>query len=295
MPSTLSEVFAAAGAERGGVVRWGERIAETRAGVYAVSTTDAIDSAASSTSAAPISRDALEQLLIVRPDLRLGGARPTVDDVRDRLRQFWLADEVVLYIGRAKALRRRVDQYYATRLGAAKPHASGWWLKTLDSLDDLWVHWAATPDYRLAEKRMLQAFAAGVSRASARKLRDAERVMPFANLLGHDNRIKRHEISGARGTLAARSEGSSPNAGQRTSVSPVVPSSPVGSGSARLRTAPSGTSRRSSSRHAVSPICSRQSSSGRVSGSSRSALRSAAVSSRPSFDRDTYAACHRAR
>lgn len=50
----------------------------------------------------------------------------------DRLATFWLPDEVVLYIGLAGAsVRKRVRQYYRTPLGDKRPHAGGWWLKTL--------------------------------------------------------------------------------------------------------------------------------------------------------------------
>ncbi len=85
------------------------------------------------------------------------GNGPPLHELVDRLRRFWLADEVVLYIGLAsRSVRTRVGQYYKTPLGARKPHAGGWWLKTLSVLDELWVHFAATPDFSTAEESALR-------------------------------------------------------------------------------------------------------------------------------------------
>jgi hypothetical protein len=42
-----------------------------------------------------------------------------------------------------------------------------------------------------------------VSSEARRGLRDVERVMPFANLRGWDNLVKRHGITGATGNLGA--------------------------------------------------------------------------------------------
>lgn len=49
--------------------------------------------------------------------------------------------------------------YYRTPVGAANPHAGGWCLKTLRIPNDLWVHYAPTPDYNEAEDEMLRTFA----------------------------------------------------------------------------------------------------------------------------------------
>src|SRR4051812_22845533 len=81
----------------------------------------------------------------------------------------------------SKSVRKRVGQYYRTPVGAAKPHAGGWWLKALTLLPELHVHYAATPDYVEAEKAMLREFTKRVSAASKAALHDPERPMPFAN------------------------------------------------------------------------------------------------------------------
>jgi hypothetical protein len=112
----------------------------------------------------------------------------------------------VVYIGLATSLRGRVGGYYRTPLGAMKPHAGGWWLKTLAVLDQLWVHYAPTPDFKNAEKKMLKTFADAVSPQTRAALHDQERVMPFANLRGCDNLVKRHGITGATGEMPRKTD-----------------------------------------------------------------------------------------
>ncbi len=211
MPSTVSSIFASASLKPAGVVRLGTPIPATAQGVYVVALTD--DVAADATSgallpAAPLSRRVLQHLLSIRSEMRLDGAVADVEALADRLSGFRLSDEVVLYIGLAgQPLRTRVRQYYRTELGARNPHAGGWWLKTLSNLDELRVHYAPTPHFDDAEKQMLRAFADAVSPASRAALLDRERVMPFANLRGFDDRIKRHGITGATGELPANASG----------------------------------------------------------------------------------------
>jgi hypothetical protein len=205
MTSSVNAVFEAAGLEAFGPVRWGTPLPEAAPGVYAVSLASASNATGPTLAAAPLDPLALARLLDIRSGLRLDGAayQPSVAELVERLEAFWLPDEVVLYLGLAgQPLRQRVRQYYRTPLGARRPHAGGWWLKTLTVLGDLFVYWAATPQYAQAEKDMLAAFSNGVSKTARAGLHDGERVMPFANLRGHDDLIKRHGITGATGELS---------------------------------------------------------------------------------------------
>ena len=257
MPSTVTDIFAGAGLEPAGVVRWGTPIPETAQGVYVVALTDNIATTGAALTTSPLAWPALEHLLAVRPELRVDRADVDADDLAKRLRSFWLPDEVALYIGLAgQPLRTRVRQYYGTPLGARKPHAGGWWLKTLSVLDELWVHYAPTPDFEDAEKLMLLAFSDSVSPRSRAGLHDRERLMPFANLRGFDDRITLHGITGATGDLRGgqpryvpdddRSEptaaaavagagtgvGGDPSAAARAEPDPVKPMSAAGDGDA---------------------------------------------------------------
>lgn len=170
--------------------------------MYLVSLTAETDTLTGAVRNCPLDETRLRELLTVRPELAVDGERPSVAKLAARLAAFWLPDETVLYIGLAgQPLRKRVGQYRRTRLGAAKPHAGGWPLKTLTVLDELSVHWAATDDYATAEKAMLRAFADALSPGSHAALHDPERPAPFANLRIWNDTIKRHGITGATGPL----------------------------------------------------------------------------------------------
>lgn len=198
MPAVVNDLLAAAALEDAGSVSWGTRLRASYAGVYLVAL-DASPDRCATISEAPISKGRVAELLRVRPELRLDGSRPTVAMLFERLAACWLPDETVLYIGLAgTSLQRRVGQYYTTPLGARRPHAGGWFLKTLSNLDELTVHYAAAVDPAVAERELLEAFIDGVGGASCNGLRDRACPYPFANLVGPTGVRKAHGITGAR-------------------------------------------------------------------------------------------------
>jgi hypothetical protein len=219
VPSTVASLLAVAGLESGGRVDWGVRVPETQTGVYLVSLTST-GRVADTLTDCPLSDAALDELLISCPALTLDGERPTRAQLAKRISSYWLPDECVLYIGLAgQPLRNRVRQYYKTRIGAAKPHKGGWWLKTLSVLAELHVHYAPTDDFKDAEERMLRAFAAGVSHTTRAALPTGDPVMPFANLRDGDWQRKRHGIRGAT-SEAATSAGAVPKTTKVTGSKP---------------------------------------------------------------------------
>ena len=155
----------------------------------------------------PISMNAIEELLAVRPELTLDGRRPTREQLLQRVAGFWFPDEVVLYVGLAGSrksppthgeLATRVCEYYVTPLGASRPHAGGWPLKTLACLHDVHVHYAYCDNVNEAERRCIASFAEHVSPKTRASLHDPVRVMPFANLEFPKGNAKAHGIRGAR-------------------------------------------------------------------------------------------------
>ncbi len=217
MPSSVESIFAAAGLESGGAVSWGAQIPAPNSGpttgVYVVACTDDVDKTDGGLRNCPLSTDALDELLEVRPELLLDGARPSARALGNRLSAFWLAAEPIVYIGlagpRAKRpsegeLAKRVAEYYKTKLGARSPHAGGWFLKTLSVLEDLVVHYAYCNQVDGTEQAMLKSFAIGVPLDAKKKLHDAERVMPFGNLEHPPGVRKRHGITGAKAPARAR-------------------------------------------------------------------------------------------
>jgi hypothetical protein len=167
--------------------------------VYVVALTQRADRVGGAVEACPLSSTALDELLAVRPELRLDGTRPSRRALAQRLSEMWLGDESILYVGLAgTSLRTRVGQYYATPLGARKPHAGGWPLKTLSLLTQLFVHYAGCTDPAAAEQKMLDTFKRQVSTASLSMLRDPSMPIPFANLEARKGARKAHGITGAR-------------------------------------------------------------------------------------------------
>jgi hypothetical protein len=201
VPSSATKLFAAASLRVAGTVGWAAPVPEGSSGVYVVSLDPDPASRRRTLATCPISRRALQEWLTARPELRLDGRRPSVIALADRLRGFWLPDEVVLYVGLATSLRSRVGGYYTTKLGARRPHAGGYFLKTLSNLDDLYIHFAKTDDPSGTEDRLLRSFCDSVSPESRASLADPDHPFPFANLEWPPGVRKRHGITGARGDL----------------------------------------------------------------------------------------------
>lgn len=206
MPSTVTDLLQATGLSPEGSVRWGDRVPTDRPGIYVVAIADSPDSLEPTLQSAPISSTAIEELLEVRPELRVDQARPTADDLKRRVAGFWLPDETVLYVGLAgTSLRNRVNQYYKTPLGARKPHAGGWFLKLLSNLQSLHVHFAETTDASGAENAALKTFCSNVTSSTKGGLLDAEHPFPFANLEWPRGVRKNHGITGAKEQQTPRS------------------------------------------------------------------------------------------
>jgi len=198
VPTTIAEAFATVALVREGVVKWGTKPTTSEAGVYVVSLTEHLDTCDGKLTEAPLSETEFQRWLTKRSELTLGGIRPTLPQLMDRIRRFWIPDEVVLYIGLAgTSLSTRLRQYYTTPIGDRRPHAGGYFLKLLSNLDQLWVHYARHPDPELAEDRMLRRFCEHVSHDSRRSLQDPAHPFPFANLEWPRGTRKTHGLQGA--------------------------------------------------------------------------------------------------
>jgi transcription elongation factor GreA len=131
------------------------------------------------------------------PDLTLDGARPTGKELAARLNGFWLPDQTVLYIGMSTAsVGSRVGAFVRTPLGERRPHAGGYWLKTLTGLERCRVWWAETDAPEEYEDALFDAFAATVPADVAATLHDPDVILPFANLQTANRVRKRHGIAG---------------------------------------------------------------------------------------------------
>jgi hypothetical protein len=99
VPTTVRDVFASAGLEPAGVVRWEAPIpspvgAET--GVSVVALVEDPDSLDGIVADCPLGRLALDELVEACPALTLDGEAATAEVLAQRLSALWLPDEVVL-------------------------------------------------------------------------------------------------------------------------------------------------------------------------------------------------------
>lgn len=195
--SSIADLLEQVGLLWSGVVRWGEPIPSRNTGVYIVSLTSRCDQNPPVRDNAPIDRCAVADWLAKVPSLRLDSrSEPSPDAVVRRLREFWLPDESILYIGKTdRPLRKRVNEYYGTKLGYGSPHRGGHWIKTLSVLHETFVHYIETTMPEESEGHLLRAFVARVTSSTREILRDSERPFPFANLEFPKGNRKRHGFS----------------------------------------------------------------------------------------------------
>lgn len=174
-----------------GPATWGSPIRSNRAGVYVIELPTPV-------AAAPIDFNAVGRWLERVPGLTVDGVRPTGRELAARLHGFWLPDQPVLYVGMSTmSIGARVAAYLRTPLGERRPHAGGYWLKTLSGLDRLRIWWADTSAAEEYEDALLSEFSAKVPPETATRLHDSSPVLPFANLQTAEGTRKNHGIRGA--------------------------------------------------------------------------------------------------
>ena len=109
MPTTVADAFATVhlGREAIVTVRWGTKPTTSEPGVYIVSLTESLDTYDGKLMEAPLAVAEFQRWLDVRRKVTLDGIQPTVEQLMDRDRCFWIPDEVILYIGLATSLSTR--------------------------------------------------------------------------------------------------------------------------------------------------------------------------------------------
>jgi len=207
MPSTIQDLLNQCGLKHGGSVRWGSQISEFNSGVYIISLNKSPIGINGTLEKAPVDKKVCSHWLEICPQLQMDGIRPTVQQLMDRLNDFWLPDEVVLYIGKATTLSSRIRQYYKTPVGAPWPHSGGYFLKLLSNLDELWVHYAISNQPEKIESQMIQFFTENVSKQTKHQLRDPYRPFPFANLEWPRGTRKAHGLTGTRNRKTRNEKG----------------------------------------------------------------------------------------
>ena len=184
MPTSPRGVLSQVGLPVTGSVGWGTSPPTDNAGVYVISFHADPDGAVG-LAEAPIEEATVAAWIQRVPSLMLDGARPQPAVLAQRLASYWLPDEAIVYVGKSTSLRQRLRQYYSTPLGDRRPHAGGHWIKTLENLRSLTVHYAETgagTDPEDVERRMLTTFAREVSAPTRSAHPQPDLAIPFANL-----------------------------------------------------------------------------------------------------------------
>jgi hypothetical protein len=130
---SVEKLYTLAGIVPTGSVRWGDDVPSIQSGVYVVTIEDTL----------------------------FGSKLP------DHEHSFWLPDQTIVYIGRAKQLTRRLRQFRRHVYGKKSPHRGGQAILLLDCPKA--ITWAEVEDYGGAEAALINAFRAETGR------------MPFGN------------------------------------------------------------------------------------------------------------------
>lgn len=193
----VNQLFEYTGVQRGGAVPWGAKVPLDQPGVYVVATTpDGEDSAGFET--CPLDSSAIDKLIVARPEATVDGRAATAQTIGARLADMWVTGSSIIYIGLAGTnVRKRVQQFYSTAIGARTPHAGGWPVKMLDSTK-LWVHYGATNNPGGVELAMVQSYVSSLPDEVRVRLIDQHLPLPFANLAVPNGPRKRHGFAGVK-------------------------------------------------------------------------------------------------
>lgn len=191
MPTTITKLLKQNGLPLSGKVKWGESIDSRSCGFYIVALTNQEEKLEFTDK--PIFNDnAIKQWIeLIKSggkQILLGEKVATLTDIKQRLQNFWLPDETIVYIGKTgpnvkRTIRKRVNEYYKTILGCDAPHAGGHWLNVLQNLSSLNVFYSEYSGLDIDEKeeQLITYFMDNVSKTTKEKLWDKINCYPFAN------------------------------------------------------------------------------------------------------------------
>lgn len=196
MPTTLEQLETKFNLRFKTSFKWGTNFDEKDTGIYIISTSIDKSYLPKSLVGVSFNESEMDTWLKNAPNILLYGIKPSKQDLKKQLSRFWLADESILYIGKAEkqTLSARIKQFYKHKVGKNSPHKGGYWLKLLSNLNELYIHLYSTNDSHEVEKELLNFFRNSVSEASRKNLIDKEICIPFANLQLRSNVVKNHGL-----------------------------------------------------------------------------------------------------
>jgi hypothetical protein len=201
MPTTINELIEHFDLTKSKRVQWGEKIPTEGEGIYIVSLSKDAELNNETLDKIPVSKEILDEWVKKVNGFKLDKVLTfDKDKIIDRLSQFWLPDENIIYIGKAplrkngKGIGNRVKEFYNTDYGEKRPHAGGHWIKALTVLNDFNVHYILCDNSGEIEIKLLKYFIDHVSYKSKKILKDKELMLPFGNLELKKGQIKKHGL-----------------------------------------------------------------------------------------------------
>ena len=203
MPITVKKLFQQVELPIHGKFQWQQKVQSDAKGIYVVSLSSDPDKIVTLPEPSFVD-EKIHEWMNNAPGMKLDGQTPSIEVIKERLKQFWLPDETIVYIGQTtkNTLGKRVNQYYKSKIGKGAPHSGGHWIKTLECLEQMTVYWSELDGNNcpeVCEQRLLDAFQSQVSNETRDRLYDKDRVMPFANLEYPKGIKKRHRFTSQRG------------------------------------------------------------------------------------------------
>jgi len=201
MATIINELIKHFNLPKSKMVQWNEKIPTEKEGIYIVSLSGDPGLNNGILNKIPISKDIIDKWIKKVNGFEIDKELTfDSDKIVERLSQFWLPDENIIYIGKApirsngKGIGNRVKEFYNTDYGEKRPHAGGHWIKALTVLNKLKVHYILCDNSGEIEIKLLKYFIDNVSGESKQILRDKELMLPFANLELKKGQIKNHGL-----------------------------------------------------------------------------------------------------
>lgn len=201
MPTIVSKLISNFNMQNVGRAKWGERIHTEDQGIYIVSLSSNPSENSGLINAAPISKTIIQDWINKVDGFEIDKQKTyDADKIIQRMSEFWLSDENILYIGKAplrkngKGIGNRVNEYYMTEYGKKRPHSGGHWLKALSILNSTYVYYTACSQPGDVEIDLLEYFINNVSEKTKNFLRDKDLALPFGNLELRKGQIKNHGL-----------------------------------------------------------------------------------------------------
>lgn len=202
MSTTIKQLIEKVGLSSANIkeVKWNTPISCKEEGIYIVSLSESAELNRTMTEF-PISMSILENWIKKLGYFTIDG-KETQDAnvIKDRLSEFWISDENILYIGKAPlrekggGIGNRVQEYYDTAIGERRPHAGGHWIKILENLNKLHVFYIECKNSGTFEEQMLSTFGEQISENAKERLSTRGIILPFANLEDENKQRKKHGL-----------------------------------------------------------------------------------------------------